>query len=350
MPAKQPFSAKEILKNTEGNAVSLEQAKNSGSILIDVRSAEEFERGAIDGAINIPLFDGYEKSIIGTLYKHAGHQEAIDKGFEFAERKFPDLIENFRPFLDKSLAIYCAKGGMRSRSIVNLLTGLGVRASQLEGGYHQYRRDTLDFIENFDAKLIVLHGLTGTGKTRIIERLDHAIDLEAMARHRSSLFGGINMQPRNQRQFEAALVTHLASLDQPPFFIEGESNKIGRVFLPQSLAKAMKNGVMIKITAPLATRVKRIVEDYPITSKQVRIQMHNTLLTLQKWLGKDKVETLCGHLRHNRLEELAEILLTDYYDKRYGNMYKRYVFTREISSENLDEAAAELAEFRRQLV
>lgn len=343
------ISPETILKKSS-TPISLEQANKNGHVLIDVRSSQEFEDGTIIGAQSIPIFDNYERSVIGTIYKHGSKQQAVAKGFEFVKQKFPELLESFVPFKGKTITIFCAKGGMRSRSIVNLLSELRYEVYQLEGGYKQYRNDTLDYLSAFKADLIVLHGMTGTGKTRIIEAMDHSIDLEGLAQHRSSLFGGINTIPRNQKQFESFLISDLKNLQEPPYFIEGESTKLGAVFLPKSVAYSMQKGRMIKVNASLETRIERIIEDYPIDNDTIRKRMEGALLSLKRRLGKSTVDKLLSHLEKNELEQLVHILLTEYYDKRYGNMYKKYDFCLEISSENIDDAVQQLYDYRLQLL
>lgn len=345
----QDLSEQKILA-TNLKAISLKKAHEAKSVLIDVRSEREFHEGTIPGSISIPLFDNHERSIIGTIYKHGSHESAKAKGFAIVKERLSELLEQFEQYRHQKLTIFCAKGGMRSRAIVNLLKQLEFNVAQLEGGYRQYRNDTLSAIECFDDDLIILHGLTGTGKTRIIEKLEHAIDLEGLAQHRSSLFGGVNREPRNQKQFEAHLRISLEQLDSPPYFIEGESNKLGRVFLPRSIITAMGKGVMVNITASIETRIQRIIEDYPILNDPMRAEMHEILLTIGKRLGKNLVKTMCNHLAKDQLEELVYLLLTEYYDVRYGNMYKKYNFVTEISSENIDEAVEQLNVLRNQYI
>lgn len=344
------ISPENILISPKTSPISLQQSEKAGHILIDVRSSKEFAEGSILNAVSIPLFDDTERSIIGTIYKHGSKEAAIEQGFAFVKEKFPQLIEQFEPYRDKTLTIYCAKGGMRSKSIVNLLHMLGITVYQLEGGYRRYRHQTLEKLDQFRGKLIVLHGMTGTGKTRIIEKLNDAIDLEGIAQHRSSLFGGINLVPRTQKQFEALLAKRLDQLEKPPYFIEGESNKLGQVFLPKAIIEEMALGTMIWIKASIETRIQRIIEDYPITSDEIRQKMEQIFRTLTKRLGHATVEKLCYLLRTDKIDELVYILLTEYYDKRYGNMFKKYDFRLEVSSENIDDAVKELTEYRASLL
>ncbi|MBW1636096.1 MAG: tRNA 2-selenouridine(34) synthase MnmH, partial [Deltaproteobacteria bacterium] len=256
--------AKSSILQQSSRLGTLVQADENSHQIIDVRSRQEYLQGTIPGAVNIPLFDDDERGVIGTLYRHAGQQRAVDKGFEYVEERLSVLVESFLPYKELSLTVFCARGGMRSRSVVNLLTQFGYDAFQLEGGYKKYRHDILQCLDRFWPRLIVIHGLTGTGKTRILQELDNAIDLEDLAQHRSSLFGAIDREPRNQRTFESHLFNTVLTLRKEPFFIEGESRKIGRVFIPKPLAMAMKEGIYVRVDCSMETRIKRIIEDYPV--------------------------------------------------------------------------------------
>ncbi len=62
---------------------------------------------------------------------------------------------------------------MRSGSIVNLLSSLGVNVYQLEGGYKAYRNFVLEYLRHvMDKNFVSVHGLTGTGKTDLLHLLD----------------------------------------------------------------------------------------------------------------------------------------------------------------------------------
>ena len=107
--------------------------------------------------------------------------------------------------------LHCWRGGMRSNSMAWLLNTVGIKTSTLEGGYKSYRR----FAQAFFTKplnLIVIGGMTGSGKTEVLEALEkkgiQVIHLERLARHKGSVFGGIGMpvQPTTE-QFENDLFT-----------------------------------------------------------------------------------------------------------------------------------------------
>jgi len=329
--------------------IALAEVEKYDCQIIDVRSAEEFKQGTIPGALNIPLFDEDERSVIGTIYRHGGHENAVEKGFEYVGEKLSELLVSFEQFKDRELVVFCARGGMRSLSIVNLLTQSGYRAIQLEGGYKNYRHDILSRLETFGPRLIVIHGLTGTGKTRILQELDNAIDLEDLARHRSSLFGAIDREPNNQRMFETGLVQTMQSLEEEPYFIEGESRKIGRVFIPKPLAMAMKNGVLVHVHCSMETRIQRIIDDYPVEDEETLQQIEVILLSLRQRMGAEAVDRMCKLLRAGELHELVHSLLLDYYDHRYAKSMRAYKYDLDLSSEDITAVAEKLTEFRRTL-
>lgn len=346
---KEELRSSKILANS-CSPISFEKALAGSFLLVDVRSHAEFQAGTVPGAVNVPLFDEDERSVIGTIYKHGGQEKAIELGFSYAEAKLGRLLGAFEPYRKKTLAVFCARGGMRSRSIANLLLKAGYTAHQLVGGYKKYRHDTLSFLEHYAPRTIVLHGLTGTGKTRIIEALDASIDLEDLARHRSSLFGGLEREPNSQKTFEALLVKTAKNLGQEPYFVEGESRKIGRVFIPRAFAMAMKSGVLVNITCRLEKRIERIVEDYPVQGAKKREEILKILLSLRQSMGAARVERMCDLFNSNQLHELVRILLVEYYDKRYARSMSRYTFDLEVSSESISGAAATLTLFRKSLL
>jgi len=330
--------------------LSFVEAITGDYCIIDVRSPKEYEDGSLPGAVNIPIFDNEERSLVGTIYRQGGRDTAIDTGFGLVEERLAELLDDFAAYRDRKIALFCARGGMRSRSVVNLLSQHGFLAWQLEGGYKQYRQHLLTILARFSPACIVLHGLTGTGKTRILQHLDHAIDLEDLAQHQSSLFGGMNRHPRSQRWFDAYLHKVICGLGPEPYFVEGESRQMGNIYLPSGLAGAMKAGRLVLITASMRTRVARILEDYPVDNDHTVAEVERILKSLRRKLGGAVTDKLCSLLHQDELAELVQILLTEYYDKRYQNNLLQYSYQFSLSSEDIPQAAAELTAYRQQLL
>jgi tRNA 2-selenouridine synthase len=160
----------------------------------------------------------------------------------------------------------------------------------------------------------------------------------------------LDREPSNQRSFESRLAEVIGGLGREPYFIEGESRKIGRVYMPKPLAEAMKAATLVKVHCSIETRIRRIIADYPVSDGKVREKIEVILRSLSQKLGTAQVEEMCTLLRNGALEELVRILLVDYYDKRYGRSMGSYQYALELSSENIGEAAGKLTALRSSLL
>lgn len=239
-------------------------------VFIDVRTPSEFGRASIPGAVNIPLFDDRQFRELGAIYRNRGEKAARLAGLALAAPKLPELVEQIRTASGaKTPLIYCWRGGLRSLSLYQILNLAGVPALRLRGGYRAFRRYVNARLRDFSlqSEILVLHGLTGVGKTALIRALARkgyaALDLEGLARHRGSVFGAVGIQPRSQRDFEALLLQKLQRFKDSPYLVlEGEGKRIGNIHLPPFLTRAMEEGKHLLLTAPLPVRVERILEDY----------------------------------------------------------------------------------------
>ena len=105
-----------------------------------------------------------------------------------------------------------------------------------------------------------------SGKTHLLKQFPHYVDLEGLANHRGSSFGGlVNPQP-TQINFENALATEFLKLRQSgnhPIFIEEEGRRIGQRVLPLSMHSAMLGDYpVVELETPMEDRVKVCVQDY----------------------------------------------------------------------------------------
>ena len=340
-PGKKP-SLNSFLHGQLPN-VSVKEALHPFSTLIDVRTAEEYQQGAIPSSLNHPLFDNLERSTIGTLYRQVGKDAAIRRGTSLFAPQLSNFLSSLRPLKSKLLTIYCARGGMRSKSVTRLLESEGFRVQQLEGGYKSYRRHVLEFLKDYRPSLTVLHGRTGVGKTLLIRSLPYSLDLEDLAQHRSSIFGAVHLQPRTQKNFEALF--HSQTYERPKkqrIFVEGESRKVGRVFIPDAFADAMKKGKKVLLKASMETRVHRILDEYHPKDQKTLEEIEKILPTLEVSLGKSIVELLRNCLFQENFEEFIQILLEKYYDPRYEHGMKDYDYDLELYAEDFEQTQKDL--------
>ena len=171
--------------------------KSGRLALIDLRSPKEFGLGHIPEAINIPLLDNTERHQIGKLYKESGKSEAVRLGLELFAAKSQSFLSQIETLSSaNTIALYCWRGGMRSRLVGTWLALAQFNVRILKGGYKAFRRDVLDGIKNFsDHPKIVLNGRTGSGKTLFIKDMQESgypvVDFEGLACHRGSAFGAL---------------------------------------------------------------------------------------------------------------------------------------------------------------
>ena len=310
--------------------------------IVDVRSPAEFAEGHIPNALNIPLFDDDERAIVGTRYKTKGRLLAIERGLEIVGPKMASFVRQALTIATSGkVLIYCWRGGMRSESMAWLFERVDINCSLLKGGYKTYRNFLLDTVGTIP-NLIVIEGYTGSGKTEILDSLrnigEQIIDLEQLANHRGSAFGGIGMnaQPTTQ-QFQNTIFKEILNFDLSKIiWIEGESQTVGKIFLPDPLWDLMNKTHNIEIAVPRHDRIKRLVHQYGNLPAEL---MENAITSLIRRLGDLRMNEILASFREKNLEQTADKLL-EYYDQSYQfsrNKYKR-IFT-EISLPNGDSSA-----------
>ena len=318
--------------------------------LLDVRAPVEFEKGAFPCSQNIPLLDNEQRAAIGTRYKEQGQDAAIELGWELATPAIKQQrIEAWTTYLAQHPEgyLYCFRGGLRSRLSQQLIHDAGHDYPFIKGGYKAMRRFLIDELDEHSnmMPMIVIGGRTGSGKTLVIQALKSAVDLEALANHRGSAFGGqINRQP-SQINFENALsieVMKQRNKHKNTLFFEDESHLIGRLALPLNFLAALKKAPRVMLETPLEDRIRITLDDYvtkavPVYKKQFgeaegmlkfREQILGNLMRIRKRLGSDRFNEL-QNLFSEALDELdrsgseeafkpgIQLLLTDYYDPMY---------------------------------
>lgn len=289
--------------------------------LIDVRTPAEFEHGHVPGAHNIPLFSNEERVKVGTTYKQQSREDAILLGFDLTGNKWSGFIRSALEISpQKKVAVHCWRGGMRSGAMAWALSLYGFEVYLIQGGYKNYRRWVQ---QQFEAPyhLLVLGGMTGSGKTHILRELtqqgQQIVDLEELAQHQGSSYGTLNkmVQP-TQEQFENNLAGQLYRQDESKhIWLEDESQTIGKRFIPKPLWVQMRQAALINLLVPHEQRVSALAAEYGSLNKEFLIACTQRI---HKRLGPEQTKHAIAAINENRMEDFVRLVLV-YYDKTYRN-------------------------------
>lgn len=319
--------------------------------IIDVRTPLEFAEDHLPGAYNLPILNNEERVEIGTIYKQQGSQKARIRGMELTCGRFAEMTREAAIRADgRPILVYCWRGGLRSLSMAILIESCGYPVVQLKGGYKAFRNQVSAYFDNFtpSAPLLVIHGMTGSGKTTFINALDRkewtVIDLEGLARHRGSAFGsfGLGEQP-SQKRFDTMLWDALRQTPcDKPIVLEGESQRIGRITLPGNLYEVMSASFKVWCNVSIDTRVARLTEEY--ARPEFREPIAEALDRIKKKLGGEQFTKLIGMLDCWDIPGITRGLIECYYDKLYYK-HRRWTPDLEIDLENFAEGESDLKKF-----
>jgi tRNA 2-selenouridine synthase len=295
---------------------------------LDVRTPKEFEQGHIPGAVNLPLFTNEERAIVGTIYKREGRQQAIVKGLELVGPKMAAMVLKAQELAkDNTIAVHCWRGGMRSGSVAWLLRMYGLNVFTLQGGYKQFRKKVLDGFE-INAEVIILGGRTGSGKTLVLKELElrkeAVLDIEGLASHKGSAFGGFGQVQPTQEQFENNLFMAMEKIrDTKHVWIEDESRLLGQKLIPLPIWEKMRVAEVVYIDIPFDVRAKKLLIEYGVLAKE---QLEKAIVGISRRMGPEQSGRALMALHSNDLAEVCDLCLK-YYDKGYDyGLQKRESF------------------------
>lgn len=287
--------------------------------VIDVRSPSEFKKGHIPNSYNIPLFSDEERAVVGTKYVRDSRYSSIIAGLDFVGPKLSSFVEQVTSIApDKKVIVYCWRGGMRSASMSWLFDLAGFNTKTLIGGYKSYRKFIKEYLST-PFKLIVLGGMTGSGKTELLSFLSQngiqVVDLEGIANHKGSAFGAIGQKPQPATEFfENLLFESLYCFDiNKPIWVEDESKAIGTDYIPDEFFNQMLSSPVVAIERSLETRIKRLTREYTNCDPQLLIDAINRIT---KRLGNDNAMFAKEKIEAGNFSDAVEISLR-YYDKTY---------------------------------
>src|SRR5690606_12694083 len=249
--------------------------------------------------------------------------------------------------------LYCFRGGLRSQTVQQWLkTETGRDAPRILGGYKAMRNFLIDTTTTTVARcdLVLVAGLTGSGKTELLVQLDNAIDLEGHAHHRGSSFGKHATPQPEQINFENALAIDFLkkrAKGHQVLVLEDEGRMIGRCALPITLRQAMQQRPLVWLEDSLAQRTERILGDYVVDlcaefttllgdeagftafAEHLRLSLHNIVKRLgmarYQQLAAIMDQALAAQERTGSVDAhrgWIEGLLGEYYDPMYAYQHK----------------------------
>lgn len=305
---------------------------------IDVRSPGEVARGAIPGAVEIPILDDEERHEVGLRYAADGPEAAFEEGRARTAHDMPRRTAAWRAAAEAEPSVFvCWRGGQRSELAQRLAGHPGT--PRVAGGYKALRAYLAESLTSSLQRRTawVVTGATGTGKTALL--LDAAglpsllaLDLEGAAEHRGSTFGATGPQPA-QATFEHRLLIPLVLGDDTRLLLENESRNVGRVHLPEPLYETVRSAPLLVLEESLDDRVARIHEEYARRPALVRGEtavlgdLSAAIGRLRRRLGAEPTERMVAALRDALAQDawhdaeafrpVIEPLLLDYYDPLY---------------------------------
>ncbi len=322
----------------------------SGAPMIDVRSSSEFIEAFAPGAANIPLLDDQQRHLVGVEYKRVGKEAAIALGARLIDpAQRARRVESWRAYATDhpGAVIYCARGGLRSNISSSWLAEAGIDLPVVKGGYKAIRQFLLESLTQSvqQLPLIIVGGRTGVGKTIFLNSLERRLDLEGLAKHRGSSFGGTaTIQPSNanfENEITATLLRLLATSKQT-VFVEDEARMVGSNSVPAVLHEKMKASGVILLEEAIEARINNVIDDYVVQLLSLYKQAQgeesgfdayeehhlNSLYRVRKRFGGENyaqarellLTALAQHKNHNdtaAYKPLIEKLLVDYYDPMY---------------------------------
>src|SRR6478609_10978579 len=293
--------------------------------IVDVRSQGEFGEGHIRHAINIPILNNEERIAVGTDYKQKGQQEAIQTGFRLVGPRLLSIVNDTQQVANGSeILVHCWRGGMRSSNFCQFAGMAGIKSHQLKGGYKTYRQLALESFAK-PLQVILLTGCTGSGKSEVLRALkargEQVLDLEDLAHHKGSAFGGLMMpQQPSTEQFQNELFEEIHQLDlSKRVWVEDESIAIGKIFLPNDFWKQMMQGTLVQLNVSKEVRTQRLVYEYGHADRE---EFSNLMSKVMKKLGGQHYNAARKKLLLGDMTSTIDILLT-YYDKAYMNSIEK---------------------------
>ena len=169
-------------------------------------------------------------------------------------------------------------------------------------------------------RFVRLTGATGSGKTALLRRLvilgAQALDLEALAGHRGSIFGamaGIN-QPTPAQWLER-ISRYLDACDSArPIWVEDKGSFLGRLTIPEPLQQQLQSADVVEVRSSMDLRIAHLASEYVSGSTN---ELLKALKKLRSRLPPGDGERAVALLARGQVDEAIRLVLP-YYDAAYA--------------------------------
>ena len=256
-----------------------------GFQVVDVRSPAEFADGHMPGAVNFPLLGDAERAPVGIAYKTKGAARARLAAMELVSPGLPEYLGALARLArsqprGRRLAHHVLAGrraqpqrssaaGARGRprrhcrrGLPGLPPGGAERTGRVAGaraGVHALRahRGGQERADQGAGRAGARGGSSARGRPTLGGRPRGARAPSGIAARRAEPTGRAA-----QKDFDALLWDRLRRPEGDYLVLEGEGGKIGRIFVPASVADAIRTGLPVLVTAPVEVRAERIMREY----------------------------------------------------------------------------------------
>ena len=320
--------------------------------MMDVRAPVEFTKGAFPGVINLPLMNDVERQKVGTRYKEDGQQAAIELGHRLVSGELKEArLEAWADFARRHPEglLYCFRGGLRSQITQQWLKSeAGIEYPRVIGGYKAMRSFLIEVTDQAVAEcdFVLVGGLTGSGKTEVLQQIDNGLDLEGHANHRGSSFGKHATPQPGQIDFENRVAVDILkkrARQHDQFVVEDEGRIVGSRAVPLELFRAMQEAPLVWLEDSFDSRVERILKDYvtDLCAEFVAVQgvemgfaayaerLKQSLASIVRRLGGERYQRLAaimdGALAEQGRSGAVDLhrgwisgMLSEYYDPMYA--------------------------------
>lgn len=305
--------------------------------LLDVRAPVEFNKGKFLNATNLPILDDEERRLVGTRYKEAGNEAAVQLAESLIKNEGKQRrVALWQEYLKENpdAKLYCFRGGQRSGIAQEWLKESGTDITRLKGGYKAFRNFLMNQSEQISATtpILILGGRTGSGKTILLKKLQNAIDLEGIANHRGSSFGGFADAQPSQIDFENNLAYKLIQFHHKNFrnlVIEHESHNIGRTFIPKPVYDNFMQGQLIILETPLDVRARITYEEYVVSAltEYEKIYADKALFVWAENVkaGLSRIQKRLGNQLYRQLSELFEKAFSQHMQPEAKGFYLEWI-------------------------